>query len=170
MSTCLISVEGVLGEHSQVHGFHPIVDGVRLARALRGEYRMMLSTTGVDTDSVDFWLRINGMVQPSFHDGLLCREPVWADLTDAALLAQHAAQLRASGDNLGLVVSSDPEGLLEITAAGLPCLFFINPSYRWAAYRPDRKRLPRPWQDIHDEVTRQAELKATDPRLTEESA
>jgi hypothetical protein len=167
MSTCLITVEGVLGEHSTIHGFHPIVDGVRLARALRSEYQLVLGTTQADVDSVEFWLRINGMTKPGFYEALLGREARWADLSDQDLLLRHASQLRASGADLALVVSSEPPSLLLTTMAGFPSLFFINPSYRWGEYRPDRKRLPKPWQDIDDEMTRQAELKATDPRLNE---
>jgi hypothetical protein len=68
---------------------------------------------------------------------------------------------------LSLVVSSDPEAVLQVSEAGFPSLFFVNPAYRWAEYRPDRKRLPKPWQDIDQEMTRQRELKATDSRLNE---
>ena len=167
MSTCLIAVEGILGEHSVIHGFHPIVHGVRLARALRSEYQLVLSSTAIDDQAVAFWLRINGMTQPAFYEDLLNREDRWMDLSDQALLARHAGQLRANGADVALVVSSDPEAVLRVTAAGFPSVFFVNPSYRWAEYRPDNKRLPKPWQDIDDEMTRQLELKAKDPRLNE---
>jgi len=167
VSTCLVTVEGVLGEHSTLNGFHPIPDGVRLAKALQGGYRMVLSTVQPDTDSVQFWLRINGMVQPNFYEELLSRRPPWSDLDDPSLQAEHAYHLRTTGSDVRLVVSSDPETILKVTEMGIPSVFFINPDYRWAEYRPDKKRLPRAWQDIEDEMTRQVELKATDPRLLE---
>jgi hypothetical protein len=167
MSTALIAVEGVLGEHSVLHGFHPIVDGIRLARALRSGYQIVLATTQVDVDSVEFWLKINGMGRPSFYESLSYREAVWTDLREEDLLARQALQLRSNGVDLNLVVASDPTAVLGITAAGFPALFFVNPTYRWAEYRPDNKRLPKPWQDIDDEMIRQRELKETDPRLNE---
>jgi hypothetical protein len=167
MSTALIAVEGVLGERSTLHGFHPIVDGIRLARALRSEYQLVLATTQADDSSVEFWLKINGMGRPSFYESLSYRESRWADLSDPDLLGEQAAQLRSSGADLNLVVSSDPLAVLGATGAGFPALFFVDPTYRWAEYRPDRKRLPKPWQDIDDEMTRQLELKNTDPRLNE---
>lgn len=167
MSTALIDVEGVLGEHSVIHGFHPIPEGVRLAKALQGGYQVILSTIQGGPEAVEFWLRINGMSKPAFYEDLLHRQPEWADLEDWELRARHARVLRTTGSDVGLVVSADPQALLAATEMGFPCLFFINPGYRWGEYRPDKKRLPRAWQDIEDEMTRQVELKATDPRLLE---
>jgi len=165
MSTALIAVEGVLGEHGTLSGFQPIAEGVRLAKALHSGYQIVFSTTQKDEHSVDFWLKINGMGRPSFYESLSCRED--PDMTDAEVLVRHASELRSSGHDLNLVISSDPEAVLGVSAAGFPALFFVNPTYRWAEYRPDKKRLPKPWQDIDDEMTRQRELKNTDPRLNE---
>ena len=156
-----------MGEHSTLHGFHPVVDGIRLARALRASYQLVLATTQADAASVEFWLKINGMGKPSFHESLSYKEERWTDLADEDLLERQAAALRSSGADLNLVISSDPQAVLQVSAAGFPCLFFVNPTYRWAAYRPDNKRLPKPWQDIDDEIVRQREMKATDPRLNE---
>lgn len=167
MSIALIAVEGVLGESSVIHGFYPIREGVRLAHALRSGYRIALGTVQADADSVEHWLHINGMVKPSFYDNLMYREARWADLSDPELLAAQALKMRAAGD-LDLVVSSDAESVLHATEMGIPTIFFVNPSYRWAEYRPDKKKLPVPWQKIEDETIRQMELRAGDPRLSEE--
>jgi len=169
MATALISVEGVLGEHSQIHGFYPIPDGLRLARAIHSTFQVVFSTLQDDPTGTEFWLRMNGMARPSFYEELVHRQRT--DL-DEDIIAKHAQALRAGGADVGMVISGDPEGILAVTELGFPSLLFVNPSYRWAEYRPDRKRLPRPWQDIDDEVTRQRVLKASDPRLnnTEESA
>lgn len=164
MSTVLIAVEGVLGEHSPIQGFYPIPDGVRLARALRSGYQVVFSTLQSDPTPVEFWLRINGMAQPSFYEQLVHRERL--DVAED-IIAHHAQGLRSNGADVGLVISGDPEGILAVTELGFPSLLFVNPSYRWAEYRPDRKRLPKPWQDIDDEVTHQRVLKTTDPRLNE---
>lgn len=168
MSTALIYVEGVLGEHSHIHGFYPVPDGVRLAHALKFGYRLVLGTNQADTYSVEHWLHINGMVKPSFYAELLDRRTEWTDMSESRLRAEQAASLRREGHDLALVVSSDPSSILRVTEMGIPALLFTNPSYRWAEYRPDRKRLPREWQKIDDEVTRQMELKAADPRLSDE--
>jgi hypothetical protein len=167
MSVCLVTVEGVLGEHSTLHGFHPIVEGVRLVRAMHSEYQIMFSTTQSGYEAVDYWLRINGMMRPTFYEDLLYRTRPWTDLTDVELQTEHAHHLRTTGADVGMVVSADPETILRITRLGFPSVFFVNPTYRWAEYRPDHKRLPRPWQEIDDEMVRQRELKATDPRLNE---
>jgi len=83
------------------------------------------------------------------------------------LRLEQAAALRANGSDLGLVVSADPGTVLLVTEMGVPSLLFTNPSYRWSEYRPDKKRLPKPWEEIDQEVIRQKELKAKDPRLSD---
>ena len=167
MSVAFIAVEGVLGEHSVLHGFYPLPDGVKLAHALGTGYRLVFGTVQADQDAVSHWLLINGMTQPAFYDTLLTREAKWTDLSDSMLRAEHAAHLRRTGADLGLVVSADPATILLVSELGVPALLFTNPSYRWGEYRPDKKRLPKPWQDIDDEMVRQMELKAGDPRLKE---
>jgi hypothetical protein len=167
VNTAFIAVEGVLGEHSTLHGFAPIPDGIKLATALRSLYRLVLGTNQPRPEPVEQWLHINGLVIPSFYGQLLHRQAPYLDLDPPDLYAGFVSQLRASGTDLSLVVAGDPETVLRATELGLPCLLFVNPAYRWSEYRPDRKRLPRPWQDIEDEVVRQRELKATDPRLNE---
>ena len=168
MSTCLITVEGVLGEHSTIHGFYPLVDGIKLARTLRSGYQIVFATNQTDVDSVEFWLRINGMGKPSFYEAIVSRESRWTDLNDQDLLERQASTLRSNAADVKLVVSSDPGAVLAVSAAGFPSLFFVNPSYHWAEYRPDHKRLPKPWQELDAEVTRQRELKASDPRLNDD--
>jgi len=167
MSVAFITVEGVLGEHSVLHGFYPVPEGVRLAHALGTGYRLVFGTCQADQNSVEHWLHINGMTQPAFYDSLLVRETRWTDLSDSVLRAEQASHLRRMGNDLGLVVSSDPASILLVTEMGVPALLFTNPTYRWGEYRPDKKRLPRAWQDIDDEMIRQMELRAGDPRLRE---
>lgn len=160
-------VEGVLGEFSTLHGFYPIPDGVKLAHALRSGYRLVLGTTRTDPDSMEHWLLVNGITRPHFYADLLWRQPGWGDLEDHILRAEFAGVLRSNGSDLGLVVSDDPATILLVTEMGIPALLFTNPSYRWAEYRPDKKRLPRAWAEIDQEVVRQKELKAKDPRLSD---
>ena len=167
MSTALIYVEGVLGESSTLHGFYPLPDGVKLAHALQTGYRLVLGTTRTDSDAVEHWLLVNGITRPAFYTELLWRQPGWGDLTDPMLRLEQAAALRANGSDLGLVVSADPGTVLLVTEMGFPSLLFTNPSYRWSEYRPDKKRLPKPWEEIDQEVIRQKELKAKDPRLSD---
>lgn len=167
MTTALITIDGVLGEYSSIQGFYPIPEGVRLAHALRSGYRLILGTTQADDTSVEHWLLINGMTRPNFYEDLLHRRAPFTDVDDVTLQAHYARQLRSAGNDVGLVVSGNPDVILKVTEMGFPSLMFVNPGYRWGEYRPDKKRLPKPWQDIDDEVTRQRELRATDPRLVE---
>jgi len=167
VSTALICVEGVLGESSALNGFYPLPDGVKLAHALQMGYRLVLGTTRSDVDAVEHWLLVNGITRPAFYSELLYRQSKWTDLSDASLGAEFALELRRIGFDLGLVVSADPGMILLVTELGVPALLFTNPSYRWAEYRPDKKRLPRPWEEIDEEVVRQKELRAKDPRLTD---
>jgi hypothetical protein len=166
MATCFITIEGVLGEHSVAHGFYPIPDGIRLAHALRSGYRLVLGTVQQDPGPVEHWLLVNGMHKPGFYGELLYRQ--FSDSDDATLQAEHAASLRAQGAEVDLVVSGDPETILQVTQQGIPAILFTNPAYRWAQYRPDRKKLPRAWQDIDAEIVHQRELQAMDPRLSDE--
>ena len=166
MSTAFITIEGVLGEHSHLHGFHPIPDGIRLAHSLRSGYQLMLGTVNAQPEPVEHWLLINGMSRPAFYSELVHRQ--FSDDDDATLQARHARGLRAQGYDIGLVVAADPETILQVTKAGMPAVMFINPAYRWAEYRPDKRKLPRSWQEIDAEVIRQKELRAGDPRLSDE--
>lgn len=168
MSVALIYLEGVLGDYSTLAGLYPIPDGVKLAHALRSGYQLIIGTTRADQDATEHWLLVNGITRPAFYTQLLVRTPEWTDLSDSMLRAEQASFLRREGHDLALVVSADPGTILLVTELGVPALLFTNPSYRWAEYRPDRKRLPRPWEQIDEEITRQRELKATDPRLFEQ--
>jgi hypothetical protein len=168
MSTAFVAIEGVLGEHSTLQGFHPLTEGVRLVHALHSGYQLIFGTTQADQNSVEHWLHINGLSRPGVYLGLMFRRPEWTDLSDSMLRAEQAHTLRSEGHDLGLVVSSDPATILLVTEMGVPALLFTNPSYRWAEYRPDKKRLPREWQKIDDEMVRQLELRARDPRLSDE--
>lgn len=167
MSVALVTIEGVLGESSVIHGFYPVVDGVKLAHALRSGYRLHFGSVQAGAEAVEHWLHINGMTQPAFYENLIVRESRWTDLSDSMLRAEQAAHLRRLGVDLGLVVSADPSTILLVSEMGVPSLLFSNPTYRWGEYRPDKKRLPRAWQEIDDEMTRQMELRAGDPRLKE---
>jgi hypothetical protein len=167
LSVVLVAIEGVLGESSVIHGFYPIPDGVKLAHALRSGYRLHFSSVQAGAEAVEHWLLINGMSQPAFYENLIVRDSRWTDLSDSMLRAEHAAHLRRTGVDLGLVVSGDPATILLVSEMGVPALLFTNPTYRWGEYRPDKKRMPKPWQDIDDEMVRQMELKAGDPRLRE---
>lgn len=166
MSTAFIAIEGVLGEHSVIHGFHPIPDGIRLAHSLRAGYRLVLGTVSPQVEPVEHWLLINGMSRPSFYEDLRYRQ--FTDADEATVQADHAKMLRSQGFAIDLVVSADPETILQVTQAGIPAVMWINPSYRWAEFRPDRRKLPRAWQEIDAEVIRQKELRASDPRLSDE--
>jgi hypothetical protein len=165
MSTALISVEGVLGEHDVFQGFHPLLEGMHLAKALKSQYQVHFATIQADVDSVETWLMMNGMTKPQFYEELIGRDRQWTDLDESALRAEQARNLRSRGYTIGFFVSADPEAVLQATASGIPAMLFVHPSYHWAEYRPDRRRLPKQWQQIEDEVSRQRVLKATDPRL-----
>src|SRR5215831_8021633 len=127
MSTALVMVEGVLGEHSVIHGFHPIPDGIRLAHALRSGYRLILGTYMDHVETQEHWLLINGMSKPHFYADLVYRRPPLIDLDNSRLQAWHAKQLRGVGTEVDLVVSADPETILQVTEWGFPSLFFVNP-------------------------------------------
>ena len=169
MTVALISVEGVLGEDSVIHGFYPIVEGVRLLHGLRGGYEIYLSSIQADMDSVEHWLMVNGIVAQHHYEELRFRERRWDDLRDSQVRTAHLHESRALGWDIGLFITADPEAALDATEMGVISLFFAHPSYNWAHFRPDKTRLPRPWQRLEDEVTRQRELKATDPRLQEDT-
>lgn len=167
MSTVLVCIEGVLGDYSTLNGFYPVPDGVKLAHALQTGYRLVLGTVRSDPAAVEHWLLVNGITRPAFYADLIWRQPGWGDLEDSVLRAEQAGALRSNGSDLGLVVSADPATILLVTEMGVPALLFTNPSYRWAEYRPDKKRLPRSWEKIDQEMIRQRELKAKDPRLSD---
>jgi len=169
MPVALISVEGVLGEDSVIHGFYPITDGLRLLHALRGGYEVMLSSVQADSDTVEFWLKVNGIVAQHHYEELRFRERRWNDLSDAQVRIAHVHESRALGWDLGLFVTADPEAALDATEMGVISLFFAHPSYNWAHFRPDKTKLPRQWEQLQTEVIRQRELHATDPRLMEDT-
>src|SRR5262249_25003242 len=97
VSTAFITIEGVLGDHSPIHGFYPIPDGVKLAHALRSGYQVILGTTQADQRTTEHWLHINGMTRPGFYVELLHRNQAWFDLKPSNLRAEQASYLRSSG-------------------------------------------------------------------------
>src|SRR5262252_6282808 len=97
MTTALITIEGVLGEYSPIHGFFPIIEGVRLAHALRSGYRIILGTSQATEEAVEHWLLINGMSRPNFYEDLMCRRAPQIDVDSSSLQAQFAHQLRSAG-------------------------------------------------------------------------
>jgi hypothetical protein len=169
VTVALVSIEGVLGEDSVIHGFYPIVDGLRLFHAFRGGYQIMLSSVQADSDGVEHWLMVNGLVRQHHYDELRFKERRWNDFSDSQVRSAHLHESRALGADVGLFVTADPEAALDATEMGVISLFFAHPSYHWSTFRPDRTRLPREWQQLENEVTRQRELRATDPRLIQES-
>ena len=163
MPTAVVTVEGVLNDDGA-----PLVEGVRLCHTLKSMYRLVLTTVQSDVEKAKYWLLLNGMTEIHFYEELVSRDHAAADLSDTLVRTLQVTRIRSRGFDLGLFVSADPEAVLQAVEAGIPSLLYAHPSYGWAGFRPDKRRLPKSWADIEDEVTRQRELKATDPRMTTE--
>jgi hypothetical protein len=161
-------IEGVLGDKDGAHGFFPLVEGMRLCRALKAQYRLALLTVERTEEAVTQWLQLNGMTIPASYDELVVRDVTQDSLSEAGVRVEQVRRQRSRGFDVRLFVSADPEAVLRCTAGGVPGLFYAHPSFGWEGFRPDRRRLPKPWQDIEDEVTAQRLLRANDPRLSEE--
>lgn len=166
MSTAVVAIEGVLGNEDVVHGFYPLTDGIKLARALKSQYQVVLTTTRDDSRKIEGWLTLVGMTKPQHYEELVCRERQWSDLSEPVLQVEQVRTLRSRGFDIGMLVSSDPMAVLQATAVGVRSLLYASPAYHWEEFRPDYRRVPREWQQIEDELVRQKELRATDPRLT----
>jgi hypothetical protein len=168
MPSVMISIENVIGADSVIQGFHPIPEGIRLVSTLRAAYKVILSSAESVESKVEHWLMLNGLTQSQIYESIVYRKNIWKDLSIPELRIAQLKELRGKGWGPTLVIDADAVVIAEAVRLGFTGMLYASASYFRPEFRPDWHGGPRPWAVIEEEVTRQLELKRTDPLLVEE--
>lgn len=164
MSSVAITVEGVLRKFT---GGAPIQPGLDLYFGLATRAKLVLLTGEMTGEGLDIWLKTEGMHE---HVKVIYSDVVLRDLSDGGeRLAQLAAARQLSYD-VEMVIEPDPLVSSRLLVAGYNVLTFSHSEYSVPAWRPDAAVKVRPWDELVEQVEREAYLRATDPRKEEERA
>ena len=143
----VITIEGILKADNQ-DGI--IGEGTRLYYALSEHYRIILTSEEGDPRKLEHWLKSNGFNE---HSQVLIGEAV-----------PILNKLRSGGTALSLFLSPNPDTIRRAMQAGIASILFLHPRYSHPSFRPDWDGLPRPWDELVDEVEKQNIMKAEDKR------
>lgn len=138
----------------------PIPAGKALYEALSSVWRIVVITNETDVEGVNHFLGQEGLTR---HALVVARSPLWAETSLEDSTPVILDQQRSQG-TVGLVVTPSPEAAARIMQKGCPALLFVPPVYARPEWRPDHHKVPKQWDAIEAEVTRQRALKATDRR------
>ncbi len=138
--------------HEQVTLRHPSMEGASLWKMFFEHYmgRLVLVTNDdIDPDHLEHWLKLNGY-KPAIIQSL--------DSDDAATKAEKVQLIMSTTGRLDWYLDIDPNTAKETMARGIPTLLVAAPFI----VRPEWHGDPqiRNWDDITQEIDRQAIMKA----------
>ncbi|MEV4454429.1 hypothetical protein [Microbispora sp. NPDC049633] len=146
----LITLDGVLRDPANGG---PIETGRELYHALSYVYRLAVVVEHV-TDEV--WLNVNGF---DAHQFTIMRKP--EDPEDVAIRRlRQVERLRATREDLRLVVDCDPGVITTLFRAGVPCLHYVEPAFLRPDHHPDHDGAITPWEQMVAELDRTRALRA----------
>lgn len=140
--TAFISLDGVL----RTEVGDPIHEGLKLFRTMVGSYRIALATDG-KSEEAEYWLRANLITgYAEIYDNRVAFE-------GQDLRLRQLSLARASG-RIELFIDCDVDRCASAIASGVATMLFAKPGFT------RRKREPRPWQEVKQEIEYQQNLKA----------
>lgn len=145
----VMAIEGVLRNYRG----QPIPEGIALYVALQNTHKIVLVADTLDAETVAHWLKVERLKE---HTKVLV----------GGTRPRQIEALRAADSPVTLLVDADPHNVARALATGVTGLLFAAPKY----LRPEHMPVPgevRPWSEIADEMDRQAQMRADDPRLGE---
>lgn len=164
MASALITIEGVLAAsrtpEEPVVRSQPISAGKALYEALSSVWRLVVITAETDGEGVLHFLAQEGLTR---HALVATLSPYEKDKSLEAATLRHLEQQRSLGA-VGLLVTPSPQAAAETMKKGCPTLLFVPPIYARPEWRPDHHKVPKQWDAIEAEVTRQRALRAADRR------
>ncbi len=163
LGSAVVAVDGVL---RKLEGDSPIVAGVALYRALINSFNVVLISGEPETDRakdhLDRFLAMNGMNK---HQHIVYANPWGNDMHgEVGERVRQVSALRLQGFVVDLVVEPDPGKAAALFNAGYMVLHFMHPQYSQPEWRPDRPEPGRDWDNLREQVEREALLRAQDDR------
>jgi hypothetical protein len=142
--------------------YAPIPVGISLYHSLASVFNVVLVSDG-EQKIVDSWLDLEGLNKHGtvvYSDFLLDQKSV------QERRYEQIHSLRARGFAVTVVVEPDPVVASYLLANGYSVLNFLHSSYALPQWRPDYEKRQKPWNQIVEEVNKQAELRAIDQRMS----
>lgn len=162
MTSIAITVEGVL---RRVIGGAVIRPGIDLYYGLATRAKVILLTGEVDHESLEYWLRSEGM---NSHVRIIWSNRVRKlEMNSGGERLDQLSEARMNGHDVQLVIEPDPAVSSRLVIAGFNVCTFTHAEYSVPSWRPDSRREPRPWDELSEQVAREAYIRATDPRNEE---
>lgn len=162
MSVVAITVEGVL---RKMIGGSAIKEGLDLYYGLATRAKIVLLTgERQEGNTLEHWLRSEGMKE---HVKVFWSDVVLqAQSSGAERLAELAAAMTA-GYAIEFVIEPDPATSKRLLIAGYNVLTFVHAQYSVPSWRPDATTQVRAWDELAEQVDREAYLRMNDPRKEE---
>ena len=152
--TVLMFLDGVLRKENQ----SPIYEAVSLYQSLNQTHRVLILCH--KRGEAERWLKQNNIV--SIVDDLVDYiDPASTPDDESIRQVEHC---RAKG-KIDFVVTSDLDLTKQLMENGITTLLFVHPKYMRPEFRPDKPYGIRAWDSITEEIDRQQELYAEDPRV-----
>jgi hypothetical protein len=157
-----ITVEGVL---RKMTGGSAIKEGVDLYYGLATRAKIVLLTGEQEQgNTLDHWLRSEGMKE---HVKVFWSDVVLQGQSSGGERLAELAAAMTSGYDIEFAIEPDPAVSKRLIIAGYNVLTFTHAEYSVPAWRPDAKVTVRPWDELAEQVDREAYLRMNDPRREE---
>jgi hypothetical protein len=146
MRIAVLPIEGVLSETDNLLNSPPTPMGRQLFKALKTEYRVILTSIQPDFDVARMWLKKEHFTQWSM---ILCYTP--GIFSQSMWKVQMVRDMLAEGWDVGMVYDADQRVTEELQALGVITMLVSYPTIRPGRIPEDPGPL-RPWGDIEARV------------------
>ena len=155
--TVVIVVEGVL--RAPVAGV-PILQGKLLYFGLASQMSVVLFSRETPKEELDKFLMLEGL---NLHAHIIYPDKPYPWLTNRAKMAQLRRQY-----GIEMIIDADTPACAELLEDGFNVLHFLHAQYAVPSWRPDYEFKVKPWDDLSQQIAKNAELRALDGRLSDE--
>lgn len=154
MANMALPINGVLRSFNG----SPIYQGIALYRLLADSNKVFILSSDKKID--ERWLREQKL---RGYDDMIGPEVPQA--SENLLYAQvlHARSISVGAFEMAVV--PDPEVAAKLLGVGITTLLFLQPLYIKEEFRPDSRKGVRSWTEIREEIIKQQDSFAEDPRL-----
>ncbi len=139
-----------------------IMSGALLYHSLVKSHNVTLIVDSMAKSQVQYWLRMNGMVD---HSGEVYYEV--GDPEDAPERRKIQVRKIKQHGALAFVVESDTEVAEALHEIGVPTMLYVHPKYMLPDHRPGFEEVVTPWNSLVATVRKEKEMRAMDVRLND---
>lgn len=156
--TMVIALEGVLRNKQG----QPIPQGLALYHGMKTVYKIVIAVDDLSRAQAEHWLQVEGLRD---HIRIICADVALGgnDVRYEQLRTLGGLQMRPD-----MVIEPSPARVAAAVSAGYTTVLFTQPSYARPEWRADSSKGVKAWASIEEELTKQAEQKARDPRVDAE--